>query len=243
MIVIPAIDIKDSKVVRLHQGKFDEVTEYSEDPVAVAQKWEAEGAQRLHVVDLDGALSGKIQNFNIIAKITKSVKIPVQVGGGIRSKADIDGLFATGVSWAILGTKIVEDTGFLKTVLNAYGEKIIVSLDCSNGIVAQRGWTSVSSLKGTDFARSLEQAGLKCLVYTDIARDGTLKGPNIEGLKEILNTVKIDVIASGGISGIEDIKKLNALKSDQLIGAITGKAIYDGRLNLKEAVSLCSTKE
>ncbi len=242
MIIIPAIDIKDGKVVRLSQGKFQEVTIYSADPIGVAKKWEATGASWLHVVDLDGAEKGEIKNFDIIAEIAKSVKIPVQMGGGIRSIADIEKLLSAGVGRVILGTKVIEDKSFLKKILDQWSNRVVVSLDCSRGIVAQKGWTSLSTLKATDFAKELEAIGVSCLIYTDIARDGTLKGPNVKSIQEILAAVNIPVIASGGVSALEDIAKLKNLNAYNLMGVIIGKAIYEGRLYLKDAIDLCSQK-
>ncbi len=238
MIIFPAIDIKEGKVVRLLQGKFDEVTQYGEDPVDMARHWESKGAQWLHLVDLDGAQTGEIRNLDVIVNIAKTVNIPVQMGGGIRTKEDIEKLINGGVSRVILGTKIVEDRNFLKEILDIWKEKIAVSLDCHNGMVAQRGWTSTSNLKATEFAKELQGLGLTCLIYTDIARDGMLSGPNFESLKELLETVQIPIIASGGVANLEDIKKLSSLESDGLIGAITGKAIYEGKLDLEEALQL-----
>lgn len=238
MIIFPAIDIKDGKVVRLLQGKFDEVTQYSTDPVTMAKQWEDQGAEWLHVVDLDGAKTGEIKNLEIILDIAKTLKIPVEMGGGVRRKEDIKNLLEGGVSRAILGTKIVEDRQFLKDAIDEWGKKIAVSLDCSNGYVAQRGWTETSDIKALDLVKELENMGLSCLVYTDIARDGMLTGPNFEALTEILNATNISVIASGGVSNLEDIKKLSKLTSQGLIGAITGKAIYEGKLELQEAISV-----
>lgn len=243
MIIFPAIDIKDGKVVRLSQGKFDEVTEYSGDPVAMARLWEKKGAQWLHVVDLDGAKTGEIQNYKIIFNIARSVSIPIQIGGGIRKKEDIQKLLDGGVSRTILGTKIIEDRIFLKEIIDQWRDKIAVSLDCSNGIVAQRGWTSTSNIKAIDFVGDLESLGLSCLIYTDIARDGMLTGPNFEGLEELAEATNIPIIASGGISNIEDIRKLLTIQDKGIIGAITGRAIYEGKLNLKEALELCSQNE
>ena len=236
MILIPAIDLQEGKVVRLHKGEFDKVTVYSDDPAAVARKWEKAGAQRLHVVDLDGARQGCLQNLDTIAKIAKSVTIPLQVGGGVRSAGEIKTLLAEGIRWAILGTKVTEDTRFLKDVLFRWADSILVSLDCRDGMVAQRGWTDTSALKGTEFARQLQDWGLKGLIYTDIARDGTLSGPNFQGIEELLQTVGIPVIASGGIAGMDDIKRLCEMQDKGLIGAITGKAIYEGTLDLKKAI-------
>jgi len=242
MIILPAIDIKDGKVVRLLQGRFDEVTEYSNDPVAMAQHWESQGAEWLHVVDLNGAFEGKLKNLEIIKKIAKGIKIPIQVGGGIRRNEDILELLTSGVKRVTLGTKVVEDKKFLIGALSLGKDKIAVSLDCSKGMVAQRGWTTISNKKATDFAKELEECGLRCLIYTDIARDGMMTGPNFTGLKEILQAVKIPVIASGGVSNLEDIRKLLELEPAGVVGTIIGKAIYEEKIDLKEALLLCSRK-
>ncbi len=242
MMIIPAIDIKDGKVVRLFRGNFENPTVYSDDPIVIAKKWEATGAPMLHVVDLDGALTGFCKNFEIISLMATSVRIPIQVGGGIRSQYDIARFISGGISRVILGTKAIQSREFLKQVLAGWKEKIILSLDCSNGVLAQQGWTQVSNIKATDFAKEIEPLGVSCLIYTDISRDGTLIGPNIEGITEFLEMVKIPIIASGGIASIDDIKDLLQLESQGLIGIITGKAIYEGRLDLKEAIQLCSRK-
>ncbi len=240
MIIYPAIDIKDGKVVRLRQGKFSDVTEYSSEPVAVARDWVRQGAQWLHLVDLDGALEGQIRNFGAIQNIVKSVPVPVQMGGGIRREDEIEGLLHAGVKRVILGTQIIQNKEFLKNILKRWPENIAVSLDCKDGKVMQRGWTASTDIKGTDLAKELEQGGLQCLIYTDIRRDGMLSGPNLEALSEILNTVKIPVIASGGVSNLDDIKNLMAITPRKLLGAITGRAIYEGTLDLKKAIDLCA---
>ncbi len=239
MILIPAIDIKGGKVVRLFQGKFSDVTEYADDPLAMAQKWVALGAQWLHLVDLDGAKDGAMANRDVIAKIAQTVKIPVEVGGGIRSEETVDYLINTAkVARVILGTKAIENREFLKKMIAQYGDKICVSLDCSNGFVAGRGWVSTSNIKATDLTLELEAMGLSWMVYTDIARDGTLAGPNYEQLETMLATVKkIKLIASGGVANIDDVKKLAGMKG--VAAAITGKAIYEGKLDFKEALKLC----
>ena len=240
MIIFPAIDIKDGKVVRLLQGRFEEVTQYSTDPVKIAEQWVEKGAQWLHVVDLDGAKTGELKNFDTIAKIAQSVDIPIQIGGGIRTKDDIKRLLDANIKRTILGTKIIENREFLKDTLNQWADNIAVSLDCSEGMVAQRGWTSLTDLKATDLAKELEGMGLKYLVYTDIKRDGMLTGPDFDGLETLLNTTNISIIASGGISDINDIKRLCAFESKGLIGAITGKALYEGKLDLESALKVCS---
>ncbi len=243
MIIIPAIDIKDGKVVRLMQGDFNKVTEYYSDPVIVAKKWQEKGAKLIHLVDLDGAKGGKIQNMKPIIEIAKSLKIPVEMGGGIRELKDIDALIKNGVKRVILGTKAIEDRDFLKEALKRWKDKIAVSVDCSNGFVSERGWVETSKIKGVDFVKELEKLGVKYIIYTDIACDGALTGPNFKGLKEILKLVKVNVIASGGVSSLDDIKKFLKIKNKRLYGVITGRAIYEGKLDLKEAVKLCSQKE
>lgn len=240
MIIFPAIDIQDGKVIRLQQGQFDRVSTYSKDPVSIARKWVDAGAQWLHVVDLDGAQSGQIKNFDIIAEIAKSAGVPMQMGGGIRSLEDISRLLKSGIKRVVLATRALEDKTFLKTVLREWPENIAVSVDCVNGFVTQKGWTEVMPLFGKAFARQLEQEGLRYLIYTDIGRDGMLTGPNLDDLQEILKSVSLSVISSGGVSNMDDIKNLVALKAKNLIGVITGKAIYEGTLDLKQAIQLCS---
>ncbi|NTV29957.1 MAG: 1-(5-phosphoribosyl)-5-[(5-phosphoribosylamino)methylideneamino]imidazole-4-carboxamide isomerase [Candidatus Omnitrophica bacterium] len=239
MIIIPAIDIKDGKVVRLFKGQFDQITEYGADPVEMARYWEALGAQYLHVVDLDGARDGKSANREIIKRIAKTVQIPVETGGGIRSREAVEELLNAGIDRVILGTRVVEDREFVRCLLRSWNASLAVSLDCLNGFVAQRGWVETSGIKGLDLARDLADMGLKYIVYTDISRDGTLAGPDIDGLKEVLAVGDLQVIASGGIKDVEDIKLLRGLKSDNLYGVITGKALYEGTLSLEEALKVC----
>ncbi|MBI5149657.1 MAG: 1-(5-phosphoribosyl)-5-[(5-phosphoribosylamino)methylideneamino]imidazole-4-carboxamide isomerase [Candidatus Omnitrophica bacterium] len=242
MIIFPAIDIKDGKVVRLFQGKFDEVTEYSGDPLVVAQKWQQQGAQWLHVVDLDGAKTGEMHNRDTIIEIAKTVSIPIQVGGGIRSREDIQRLIDGGVARVILGTRVISDHNFLLEMLGLWKKKIAISLDCANGFVAQRGWTEQSMVKAVDFVKGLAGLKLGCLIYTDIVRDGALTGPDMIGLRGLLAITDIPVIASGGIASLEDIRHLMSLEPEGLIGAIIGKAIYEGKINLEDAVQLCSPR-
>lgn len=237
MILIPAIDIKDGQVVRLFQGDFSKQTDYDLYPFMAAKRWKDMGAQWLHLVDLDGAKTGLMSNKDHVIYIAEHIHIPVQVGGGIRDKKTVDELINAGVQRVILGTKAIEDDAFLKDILAHYGEKICVSLDCSNGFVAERGWVSTTTIKATDLALELEEMGLKWMVYTDIARDGTLEGPNYEQLEAMAKTVKkINIIASGGIATLEDVKELSRMKG--ISAAITGKAIYEGKLDFKEALKL-----
>ena len=240
-ILFPAIDIMGGNVVRLFQGQFDAYTQYSKDPVGVAKHWQEQGAQWIHVVDLDGALKGEPKNLDIIKAIAEEVKIPIQLGGGIRSIKTIEEILTTSkVRRIVLGTKIVEDQEFRKHI-SKFMDRIAVSLDCSNGMVAKEGWTKVSNKKATDLGKELGDLGFKCLIYTDIARDGMLTGPNFKGIEDMLSVVKIPLIASGGIASIEDVKQLKGFTSKGLAGAITGKAIYEGKLDFKKALEVCST--
>ena len=238
MIIIPAIDIMNGKVVRLFKGQFDQVTEYGNDPVDMARRWEDLGAPYLHVVDLDGAETGERRNEAIIKKIAQTIKIPIETGGGIRTREVVDDFLNAGIDRVVLGTKVVDDRKFLADILKTWGARISVSLDCKNGLVAQRGWAETSKVKGTDLAREFIAMGLKNIIYTDIARDGTLAGPNMAGLKEILDIGDVNIIASGGIKSLDDIKALLALKRKNLYGAITGRAIYEGTLDIIEAFKL-----
>ena len=239
MIIYPAIDIKDANVVRLLQGDFSQVTEYADDPTLIAKTWVKKGAEWLHLVDLDGAKTGEMLNQKTIFKIVNSVDIPVQVGGGIRSMETVDELIEAGLSRVILGTKVLEDDKFLSECLSKYADKVAVSLDCNNGMIATKGWTNTTDVKATDFVKKLEEQGLQCLIYTDIARDGMLTGPNYEALEEMCDTTSIPIIASGGVSSLDDIKKLKTLESKGVAGAISGKALYEGKLSLREALEVC----
>ncbi len=237
MILIPAIDLKGGKVVRLFQGKFSDVTDYGTDPVLFARQWESMGAKWLHLVDLDGAKEGVMANRDIITRITQQAKINIEVGGGIRDEATVDYLLNTAkVARVILGTKAIEDRDFLKRMLALHGEKICVSIDCSNGMVTGRGWVSSTNIKGVDLAKDFEAMGLKWIVYTDIARDGTLAGPNFKELENVIASTGMNVIASGGISNLDDVKKLASMK---VAAAITGKAIYEGKLDFEAALKVC----
>ena len=240
MIVIPAIDIKDSKVVRLYRGDFKEVKIYSDDPVSIAKKWESDGAKLLHIVDLDGALSGELKNVASVKNIINAISIPVEVGGGIRSRDSIEKLLSAGARYVILGTRACEDEKFVKSVIADFGDKIIVSIDAKDGMVATAGWISVSEIKATDLLVKLESFGLETIIYTDISRDGTLEGPNFVSLKDILKARrKSNIISSGGVSSLEDLINLKQYESQGLLGAIVGKAIYENKLNLKDAIKKC----
>lgn len=240
MIVIPAIDLKAGSVVRLLQGRFKEQTIYSSKPAEIARQWQNLGANLIHVVDLDGAETGQLKNLDAIDQIIKAVKIPIEVGGGIRKKEDIVRMFDIGVSRVVLGTTVLEEEDFVKDCVNTWEKRIVISIDCSHGKAAQRGWTAVSNIKATDLAKKVQFYGIKEIIYTDISRDGTLLGPNLDGIKSVLESVNISVIASGGIASLEDIKKLKELESQGLKGVIVGKALYEGLINLAVAIKICS---
>lgn len=241
MLIIPAIDLKDGQCVRLQQGRKDAVTVYSGDPVTTARKWESCGAKVLHIVDLDGAFTGKQKNLESILQIRRQLKITIQVGGGIRDIMTVDKLVSAGIDRVILGTSAIEDPGFVVEACNKFPGRIFVGIDAKDGKVAVRGWEEVSAIEAKELARRIEIVGVSGIIYTDIARDGMLTGPNLPALREMIKTVTIPVIASGGIATIEDVK--NLLSIPNVWGAITGKAIYSGSLDLKEAISVASAPE
>lgn len=241
MQIIPAIDLKDGVCVRLQQGKKDAVTFYSRDAAGTARKWESMGARVLHVVDLDGAFSGSQQNLPKIMDIRKSVKMSIEVGGGIRNITTVDRLISAGIDRVIIGTAAIEDPSFVMDACSKFPGRIFIGIDARDGKVAVKGWEEVSAIDAGELAKRVETVGIAGIIYTDIARDGMLTGPNIPALEEIVSTVKIPVIASGGIATLDDIR--NLLKIKNLWGAITGKAIYSGSLDLKEAIKLTEGKE
>jgi phosphoribosylformimino-5-aminoimidazole carboxamide ribotide isomerase len=236
MLVIPAIDLKDGQCVRLLQGKKDAVTAYSNDPAKTAKRWESYGAKLIHIVDLDGAFTGRQTNLDAIIKIRQLVKIPLQVGGGIRNIGNVMNLLSAGIDRIIIGTAAIEDPEFLTYACRNYPGKVLIGIDAKDGMVAIKGWEEVTSLSAKDLVRRLEIFGVAGIVYTDISRDGMLSGPNIEATRTIVEGVKIPVIASGGVSCIDDIK--NLMQIENLWGVITGKAIYAGAMDLKEAIRI-----
>ncbi len=242
MMIIPAIDIIGGKVVRLEKGDFNKEKVYPLDPVEAAKTWEAKGAEFLHIVDLDGAREGKIKNAGLIVKIIEAVKIPCEVGGGLREEKDVEYFLKKGAKRVVLGTKAL-DVSYLKKLVAKFKEKIAVSIDfrhMGDGmIVAKTGWLEKTNLGPVALAKDMQDAGVKTIIVTDISKDGTLAGPNIEGLKQILNVVSISVIASGGVASLEDIRKLKAIENKNLEGVIIGKALYEGRIDLEKAIKLC----
>ncbi|PIC74911.1 1-(5-phosphoribosyl)-5-[(5-phosphoribosylamino)methylideneamino]imidazole-4-carboxamide isomerase [Sporosarcina sp. P26b] len=231
MILFPAIDIRDGKCVRLIQGDYAQEIIYNDSPTNMAQEWQSQGAEYIHVVDLDGAKTGNSANKQAIEAIAKAVNVPVQVGGGIRNMEIVDSHIANGVARVIIGTAAIQDPEFLKRAVEKHGDKIAVSIDARNGFVATDGWTETSDVKAVDLLQDLAKIGVKTVVYTDIMKDGMLQGPNFEELKIMDDASAIDIIASGGVSTEEDIKKLAA---SDMYGAIIGKALYEGKLSLKK---------
>ncbi|MFH1593329.1 MAG: 1-(5-phosphoribosyl)-5-[(5-phosphoribosylamino)methylideneamino]imidazole-4-carboxamide isomerase [Candidatus Omnitrophota bacterium] len=236
MNIIPAIDIMYNRVVRLQRGKFDKERMYSENPILVAKGWDAYKPSLLHIVDLDGARLGKPVNKDLVEEIVKSVKAGVELGGGLRTEQDIDGAFAVGVRSVVIGTSAVGDDNFCKLIIEKYKEKLIFAVDVKDEKVAVKGWKEVSQLEVDTYIKRLEGLGAKRIIYTDISRDGMMVGPNLDKLRSILQLSSMDVTASGGVSNIEDIKALKKMETDGLKSVIVGKALYEGTLNLEEAM-------
>ena len=236
MDVIPAIDLLQGNCVRLYQGDYEQSQVFDEDPVAISQQWVAQGATRLHVVDLDGAKSGQSVNLEVIRAIAQSIPIPVQVGGGLRDYAGVTNLLSTGVKQAILGTVAVENPELVQQLCQEFPGQIMVGIDARDGKVATRGWLETSKISGIELAQQCAQMGAYGIIYTDIHRDGTLKGPNIPALREVAEAVDVPVIASGGVSSVTDLLSLLSLERLGVTGVIVGKALYTGDVVLKEAL-------
>lgn len=240
MLVIPAIDLKDGSCVRLRQGLMDDSTVYGDDPVSMAQRWVDAGARRLHLVDLNGAFAGTPVNGAAVTAIAKKFpQLPIQIGGGIRSIATIEHYLNAGVSYLIIGTKAVKEPEFIAEACRKFPGRIIVGLDAKDGLVATDGWAEVSTIKATDLAKRFEQDGVVAIVYTDIARDGMMQGVNVEATVALALASTIPVIASGGVTNMQDIYALKKVAYKGILGAITGRAIYEGTLDLREAQNVC----
>jgi phosphoribosylformimino-5-aminoimidazole carboxamide ribotide isomerase len=236
MKIIPAIDIQNGNCVRLKQGDFTKETIFHSSPIDIAQKWVDEGAERLHIVDLDGARLGSPINMAVISKICdKFPSIPVQIGGGIRDLETAEKYLSAGASFIIVGTKAVEDPNFIKILCSKFPKKVIVGIDAKNGEVATEGWLSISDKNAIDFAKIFENLGVAEIVYTDIEKDGMMKGLNIEATLDLAKNVKIPIIASGGVSCIEDIYKIGAYTKSGISGIIIGRALYEKKFNIEEA--------
>ncbi len=244
MIVIPAIDLKDGACVRLRQGLMEDSTVFSDDPVAMAKRWVDAGARRLHLVDLNGAFDGKPVNGEVVTAIAKAYPdLPVQIGGGIRSLDTIEHYLQAGVNYVIIGTKAVKEPAFVTEACKAFPGAVIVGLDAKNGFVATDGWAEVSEVKATELAKRFADDGVSSIVYTDIARDGMMQGVNVEATVEMGQASPIPVIASGGITNMDDIRALVDKEAAGIMGAITGRAIYEGTLDVAEAQAYCDAKQ
>ncbi|MFC1875057.1 1-(5-phosphoribosyl)-5-[(5-phosphoribosylamino)methylideneamino]imidazole-4-carboxamide isomerase [Chloroflexota bacterium] len=237
MEVIPAIDLRDGRCVRLYQGDYGMETVFSNDPVGTAMKWQSLGAMRLHIVDLDGAASGNLQNLSIITEIAEALLIPIQVGGGIRDIKSIEELFKAGVDRIILGTSAVEDPEMVKEACRRFNQSVLIGIDAREGRLAIRGWQQNTELGVVEFVHSMVKLGVKRFIYTDIDRDGTLTEPNFSAIFELIDSTRFPVIASGGISSLIHLKVLKKLGAT---GAILGKALYTGDINLKQALDTVS---
>jgi phosphoribosylformimino-5-aminoimidazole carboxamide ribotide isomerase len=238
MIVLPAIDLKNGQCVRLEQGLMEKDTVYSDDPAAMARHWQDEGGEFLHLVDLDGAFAGVPKNREAIEAIVAAVDIPTELGGGIRDLKTIEAYLKLGVDRVILGTVAKENPELVAEACRRFPGQIVVGIDAKNGLVAVRGWAEVTEKKAIDLAREMEDFGVTAIIYTDIARDGMMQGPNLEATAALAEAISIPVIASGGVSSLDDIRNLLKIEASGVSGVITGKAIYSGSLNLREAVEL-----
>jgi phosphoribosylformimino-5-aminoimidazole carboxamide ribotide isomerase len=238
VLIIPAIDLKDGRCVRLKQGDMSTATVFSEDPVAMARHWLAQGAKRLHVVDLNGAVAGRPKNEKVIREMIKAVgeELPIQLGGGIRDLDTIESYMDSGVTWVVIGTAAVKNPGFLSDACYAFPGHIIAGLDAKDGKVAVEGWSKLTGHDVVDLARKFEEYGVEALVYTDIGRDGMMGGVNIEATLKLAQAIKTPVIASGGLNGVQDVQAIcEKLVPEGVIGTIAGRALYEGKLDLKKA--------
>ncbi len=244
MLIIPAIDLKDGQCVRLRQGLMDDSTVFSDDPVAMAKRWVDAGCRRLHLVDLNGAFEGKPVNGEVVTAIARAYPdLPIQIGGGIRSAETIEYYLQAGVQYVIIGTKAVKEPQFVTDMCRQFPGHIIVGLDAKDGLVATDGWAEVSEVKATDLAKRFEKDGVSAIVYTDIARDGMMQGVNVEQTLTMAKASSIPVIASGGITNMDDIKALRKVSDQGITGAITGRAIYEGSLDVAEAQAYCDSAD
>lgn len=241
MLIIPAIDLKKGKCVRLTQGRADAETVYASDPVSVARGWVKKGASWLHVVDLDGAFVGEPRQLSLVEEIIQAVSVPVQLGGGLRTLQDMDAAFACGVARVILGTVAVVNPGLVEAACYAFGDaRVVVGLDARNGFVAVKGWKAVTSRHVLEVAREIKEKGIKRVIFTDTARDGTLMGPNFSAIQDLARSSGLRIIASGGVSCLADLVKLCGMEADGVEGVILGKSLYEGKICLEDALAIAS---
>ena len=236
MDIYPAIDIKGGKCVRLTQGQKDKEKVYADDPLVMARRWKADGASHLHIVDLDGAFAGEMKSAHIAQRIVVEVDMFCEFGGGVRSLDDIEDLLSKGIKRVILGTKAYEDEAFIENVLKEFDHRVAVGLDAKNGKIAIKGWTEETEVTPLDLALKLQKMGAKTLIYTDIATDGMMSGPNLAGLEELLDGTNVGIIASGGVTSVADVVNIRKLEYKGVIGAIIGKALYEGTIKLRDVL-------
>jgi phosphoribosylformimino-5-aminoimidazole carboxamide ribotide isomerase len=237
MIVFPAIDIKDGKAVRLRRGDFDDVTVFADDPVALARHWQAEGAEALHVVDLDAARTGELVNLEILEHIVHAVDIPIQYGGGIRSDKSLAIVAGLGVHWVVMGTAAITAQELLADAVNWLGDRLVVGMDCTEGMVATHGWQQRTQMSAVRFVRILEEHGVKRVVYTDTARDGMLGGPNLISLRDLAEMTSLELVCSGGVALLDDLRRLARIKASNIVGVIVGRALYERAFTLADAMA------
>ncbi|MEW6533281.1 MAG: 1-(5-phosphoribosyl)-5-[(5-phosphoribosylamino)methylideneamino]imidazole-4-carboxamide isomerase [Thermodesulfobacteriota bacterium] len=243
MIVIPAIDIKDGKCVRLRQGKMDSSTIFNDDPPEQARKWEALGASRIHVVDLNGSVGGKPVNLDVVGKIAAAVPVPVQLGGGVRDRATAAVYLDMGVDRVIVGTMAAKEPEKARDLISEFPGRIAIGIDALRGWVAVQGWTESTSVKASDLAAQFDAHRPAAFIYTDIERDGMMQGPNVAATREFAESTSTPVILSGGVSALEDVRKALALEKFGIVGIIIGRALYDGKIDLKEAIALTEKRD
>ena len=236
--IIPAIDLKDGRCVRLRQGKADDTKVYGDDPVEQAKLWQDQGAELIHVVDLDGAFQGKPVHLDVIHKIASTISIPIEVGGGLRTDEDIKAVLNAGAQMAILGTRAFSDPDSLGSVIDTFGEHIEVGIDARDGLVQVNGWVETTKVKAIELAKLVDSLGVSTIIYTDTATDGMMNGTNIQAMKEICESVGCNVIASGGVSTAADIIGLKNLNKNNLVGAIVGKALYEGVVTIEQLIQV-----
>ncbi len=236
MIIIPAIDIRGGRCVRLKQGRLEDTTTYSPSPEEMAEKWEAEGAELIHVVDIDGAMAGEVRNGDTVSRILDTVNIPIQIGGGIRSVNALETYLDMGVKRVVLGTKAIDSPDFIEDVCRRFPGKIAIGIDAKDGLVAVKGWKETTQEKAIDIAKRFEDLGVSVIIYTDISRDGMLSGPNLRAIASMLDVLSIPLIASGGVAALHDVEALDAM--GELEGVIIGKALYSEAFRLNDAIRL-----
>ena len=238
MIVFPAVDIQDGKAVRLRRGDFDDVTVFADDPVELARYWQDQGAEALHVVDLDAARSGELTNFPIVERIVKALDIPVQYGGGVRSQKALAFMAGVGVHWVVMGTAAVTALDLLDDAVNWLGDRLVVGLDCTDGMVATHGWQQRSQMSAIRMVKVLAEHGVQRVVYTDTARDGMLGGPNLPGLADLAEVSPLEIILSGGVALLDDLRRLKKLDAAKVVGVIVGRALYEKSFTLADALAV-----